>query len=261
MIESFFQSLNSSDTEYLLISGQATVLYGAATFSEDIDLWVNPTAANADRFRTALRSCNARYYKLTPPWDVEWLSGGHGFHFLLPGTAGNDVYLDVMGAPPRIPPFAEAASHAQWLETDWGKVRVVGIRELIELKKTQRLEDYPIIGRLAVAWLDQLNRTPSSEDYRWALGQVFTLPELQTLLEKHPAAAAAVPETAPAPLRKYVSLFPGVRSEQVEAEIAAHLQSRIVELQNADRQYWRRIVQELRELRQKGRLMREGAPV
>jgi hypothetical protein len=42
MIKNFFQSLEAGGVEYLLISGQATVLYGAATFSEDIDLWVNP---------------------------------------------------------------------------------------------------------------------------------------------------------------------------------------------------------------------------
>ena len=41
MIVDFFQNLDARRLEYLLISGQATVLYGAATFSEDIDLWVN----------------------------------------------------------------------------------------------------------------------------------------------------------------------------------------------------------------------------
>ena len=47
MIASFFQNLDARHVEYLLISGQATVLYGAATFSEDIDLWVNkPTIGN-----------------------------------------------------------------------------------------------------------------------------------------------------------------------------------------------------------------------
>ena len=34
MIANFFQSLDRNGGEYLLISGQATVLYGAATFSE-----------------------------------------------------------------------------------------------------------------------------------------------------------------------------------------------------------------------------------
>lgn len=38
MIESFFRSLELRGVDYLLSSRQATVLYGAATFSEDIDL-------------------------------------------------------------------------------------------------------------------------------------------------------------------------------------------------------------------------------
>ena len=61
MIANFFQSLNRNGVEYLLISGQATVLYGAATFSEDIDLWVNPTAENSDRFIATLRQNQAHY--------------------------------------------------------------------------------------------------------------------------------------------------------------------------------------------------------
>ena len=55
MIANFFQSLSRHGVEYLLISSQATVLYGAATFSEDIDLWLNPTEDNCSRFLAALR--------------------------------------------------------------------------------------------------------------------------------------------------------------------------------------------------------------
>ena len=73
MIANFFQSLERNGVEYLLISGQAAVLYGAATFSEDIDLWINPTGENRGRFLLALRDCRARYYKLTPPLTVEHL--------------------------------------------------------------------------------------------------------------------------------------------------------------------------------------------
>ena len=98
MIANFFQSLDRHRVEYLLISGQATVLYGAATFSEDIDLWINPTEANGNRFLPALHECCARFYKLTPPPTVENLRRGHGFHFILPG----EVFLDVMGRPPRV---------------------------------------------------------------------------------------------------------------------------------------------------------------
>ena len=83
MIANFFRSLEAGGVEYLLISGQAAVLYGAAVFSEDIDLWVNPTEENLSKFLAALRRCHARYYKLTPPITVENASQGHGFHFVL----------------------------------------------------------------------------------------------------------------------------------------------------------------------------------
>lgn len=85
MIANFFQSLKNHQAQYLLISGQAAVLYGAATFSEDVDLWINPDAENRRKFLAGLRDCHARYYKLTPPFTVENLQLGHGFHFLLPG--------------------------------------------------------------------------------------------------------------------------------------------------------------------------------
>jgi hypothetical protein len=84
MITSFFQSLERHGVESLLISGQASVLYGAATFSEDIDLWIRPTVDNCGRFLTVLRACHARYYKLTPPLETDYLLRGHGFHFVLP---------------------------------------------------------------------------------------------------------------------------------------------------------------------------------
>ena len=59
MIANFFQSLNEGAVDYLHISGQATVLYGAATFSEDIDLWIEPAPENCERFLAALRSSGA----------------------------------------------------------------------------------------------------------------------------------------------------------------------------------------------------------
>ena len=70
MIANFFRSLNQHRVEYLLISGQATVLYGAATFSEDIDLWLHPTEDNCSRFLAALRDCGVRYYTLTARVNV-----------------------------------------------------------------------------------------------------------------------------------------------------------------------------------------------
>ena len=67
MIKSFFHNLNFHKVKYILISGQAAVLYGAATFSEDIDIWVAPEIENWRNFLKILRKSGAKIYKLTPP--------------------------------------------------------------------------------------------------------------------------------------------------------------------------------------------------
>src|SRR5688572_23039590 len=138
MIASFFQCLERYGVRYLLISGQATILYGAATFSEDVDIWVEPDENNIQRFVQALRSSRARYYKLTPALDVVPFLRGHGFYFVVPDAAsGLALYLDVMGQPPRVGSFFEASKRARDFETDFGKLPTVGIKELVEIKKTQ----------------------------------------------------------------------------------------------------------------------------
>ena len=62
-----FRAFERVGLDYLLISGQASVLYGAAMFSEDIDLWIRPTVPNARKLLKALAEQRARVHRLTPP--------------------------------------------------------------------------------------------------------------------------------------------------------------------------------------------------
>ncbi len=262
MIANFFQSLERSGVEYLLISGQATVLYGAATFSEDIDLWINPTEENRGRLKVALQNCRACYYKLTPPLTLKNLQLGHGFHFTLPDGDAGEIFLDVMGNPPRAGSFADSLTTACLMETEWGAVRTIGIRPLVELKKTQRLEDYPIISKLALAWFDQPECAKGSGDFLWALQNIFTLPELTMFFTEHPATV----DIAIAHFNQEVGqfgrqLFAGEVAESTERQVTDFFQSRISELQLADRRYWRAIIRDLKELRSAGKLMPEGEKV
>ena len=80
---------------------QASVLYGAATFSEDVDVWIRPSVANARRLLLALAAGRGRVYKLTPPMTLRNQRFGHGFHFTLP-RGSDTLYLDVMAVPPRV---------------------------------------------------------------------------------------------------------------------------------------------------------------
>ena len=261
MIANFFQGLDRNGVEYLLISGQATVLYGAATFSEDIDLWINPTETNRVRFLSALQEAQARYYKLTPPFTIEYLQQGHGFHFTLPGGNADEIFLDVMGKPPRTgSSFGSASATVRRMETEWGTIPTIGLQPLVELKKTQRLEDYPVISKLALAWFDQPECAGAAADFLWALQNIFTLSELAIFFTEHPAAVSIATDVSNPDVGEFgrQSLAGNEVSESIERRVGELFQSRMAELQLADRQYWRGIIQQLKELRTAGRLMREG---
>jgi hypothetical protein len=263
MIANFFRSLEQHRVEYLLISGQATVLYGAATFSEDIDLWINPAAENNSRLIATLRECCARYYKLTPPLIQAHLARGHGFHFVLPSEAGPETFVDIMGQPPRVGPFTANSHTARLMQTDWGPIRTVGLKELVEIKKTQRIEDYPIIGNLVLAWFRDPVCSRNAEDFQWAMDHIFTVATLREFFEEQPEAVHHVAKPRTPALRTFAEEVVASREvpEEIEHAIAGAMQERMMLLQQRDRRYWREIIAELRQFRAQGVLMREGDPV
>lgn len=284
MIANFFQSLERERVQYLLISGQAAVLYGAAVFSEDIDLWVEPSEANLRAFTDTLHSLGACYYKLTPPLRSEFAQRGHGFHFILPGEELN--YLDVMGVPPRVGTFDSASARASRMETDWGTLAVIGIPDLIELKKTQRLEDYPVIGRLTLefvrkpeVWSRQFDqwfarsgldagahdnvRLRGRQLLDWALEHVFTLESFSELLAEPGLAWSAYDGRFAEEARSWRAELssPAGLSERTGREVTERMQRRVAELQAQDREYWKPVIRELKHLREKGRLVPVDSPV
>ena len=149
------------------------------------------------------------------------------------------------------------------METEWGVIHTIGIKPLVELKKTQRLEDYPIISKLALAWFDQPECGKTDADLVWALQNIFTLPELAMLFTEHPAAVDVAVGKIDGEFGEFGRqlLAGGEVAESVERRVGERLQSRIAEWQLADRQYWRDIIRGLRELRAAGKLMPEGEDV
>ena len=176
MIKKFFQDLNSEGVLYLLISGQAAVLYGAATFSEDIDIWVNPTPQDWNKLLKVIKKIKGRVYKLTPPLRMDLIRKGHGYHFQFQQSKKNlGWFLDVMGKVPRVDDFIRAFKKAVYYQTEWGKIPVVGIRDLVEIKKTRRLEDYPVISNLVKIEYSNLYPSISFQDWEWILKNTFEI--------------------------------------------------------------------------------------
>ena len=229
-----FRSFERARLDYLLISGQASILYGAATFSEDVDLWIRPTPSNARRLLAALAARRARVYKLTPPLSRRNLAAGHGFHFLVPSRPA-PIYLDIMGRPPRVGPFAAARKRARVLRTAWGDVPVVSIPDLIALKRTQRIADYEVISGLARIAVSGVAR-PTRTLLAWAARNSYRAEERAGFLRA---------------LGRTVALEPLRRG--IAREIAS--------LQARDAAYWRRIIRDLRRLRHRGGLLPDGIPV
>lgn len=246
-MQNLFRRFEKCAVEYLLISGQASVIYGAATFSEDVDIWIRPTAQNIQRLTSALKLCRARVYKLTPPLDLRFFLYGHGFHFTIPSNS-SEIYLDVMGKPPRTSSFSRALKRSKKIATTFGKIPVVSIEDLVEVKKTDRLADYDIISNLVRIRVEQEPK-PSSRLLYWALGNTFRTSDLIWLLNTFTVKKL--------PKRKAVQLAKSANLDSCEIAIAAE----ITKLRQANIKYWRPVLNKLKQLRSDGRLLKEGTPV
>lgn len=233
-MRNLFRSFDRFGVEYLLISGQASILYGAATFSEDIDLWINPTQANLNNLIRSLAACRARFYKLTPPLTLRYVRRGHGFHFTLPARP-DPVYLDIMGRPPRVGSFTASRKRAQVMKTGWGMLPVVSIEDLIALKKTRRLYDYEVISNLVQIRLARSDH-PSRPLLEWALRESFRAEDRVEFAER---------------LGRTLD----------DSDVRRQVVRDIPKWQERDVAYWRPIVRELRDLRGRGLLLPQGSPI
>ena len=260
MIKKFFQSLNKKKVSYLLISGQATVLYGAATFSEDIDIWVEPHRANWERFLKVVRELGGKIYKLTPPFTMDFILRGHGFHFQFSSRKGGEStwFLDVMGVVPRVSSFSKALNNANIYTTDWGVIPVIGLRELVEIKKTRRLEDYAVISNLVKIERERLKPYPSQEDWKWILSNSFNVEDIIEFLRTSRLSIKVAKQLK----RKAVTFcLKAIESQSDELILQASRQIalEIEECRQKDRLYWQPIIEELRVLKRKGRFLKEGS--
>ncbi len=51
----FVQSLNDNEVRYLIVGGYAVAMHGHPRYTKDLDVWIDPTKANAERMMRALR--------------------------------------------------------------------------------------------------------------------------------------------------------------------------------------------------------------
>jgi hypothetical protein len=224
----------------LLMGGQACVFYGAAEFSRDTDLAILSSPDNLDCFRAALADLEAECIAV-PPFQAEYLLRGHALRFRChhPDAAG--MRIDVMSIMRGVAPFDVLWARRTTIRaTDGDEYDLLSLADLVQAKKTQRDEDWPMLRRLVEADYLQ-NRSHSTPDHlEFWLRELRTPVLLIELAVRHPdLAAAAVPRR---PLLAFaVAENPSAVEKALAAEEAAE--------REVDRVYWQPLRAELEALR------------
>jgi hypothetical protein len=84
----FLALLNQQEVEYLIVGGYAVAFHGHPRYTGDIDIWVNPTKANAGKL---IRAIEAFGFEVEPLKQVDFENETVAFHL------GNPpVRIDIM---------------------------------------------------------------------------------------------------------------------------------------------------------------------
>lgn len=174
--------LEKRKVKALLIGGQATIIYGAAEFSRDIDFAVLLNDKNLQNIKFALKDLKAKqiYY---PPLKKGYLERGHACHFRcgLPELRGFRV--DVIARLRGCDDFNELWKRKKTIKSLYGvKINIIGLQDLVQSKKTQRDKDWLMLKRLVEADILK-NRETSIKKAEWWFRECRT-PELLIELVK-----------------------------------------------------------------------------
>lgn len=130
-----FRALNENAVEYVLVGGVAMNVQGLVRGTDDVDLFVDPTADNVERLRRALRVV----------WDdpeidgirIEDLAGDYAT--VRYGPPGDEVSLDIIARLGETFRFADLA--AETLELSGIPIRVATPATLYRMKRDTLRDD------------------------------------------------------------------------------------------------------------------------
>ena len=171
------REFNAGELRAILSSGQAVVLHRLAIMSKDGDWILREDSAHTRHVLDVLAQRGA-HYRFGAPLDIRWLAGGWSSHFEFRYEALR-VRTDFVTRPPRIVPDRLAA---MWVEFAGAETPFVGVRDLVDLKKTNREKDYAVIGELARMLADPIDQFLASRSAR----------DLMRLAKAHPDLVAGL---------------------------------------------------------------------
>lgn len=179
-------TLKKHCVKYLLIGGQACIIYGAAEFSRDSDLAVLGTPKNLELLKDALAALKAELIYV-PPLEVEYLQRGHACHFRCTAGDVRGLRVDVISKLRGCETFVKLWKRRKIVKPRNGRtIDVIGLRDLVKSKKTQRDKDWLMLKRLVNNDIG-LNKYEQREEHvKWWLQECRDADILSELAEKFP---------------------------------------------------------------------------
>jgi len=233
-------TVKSSSARFLVMGGQACILYGAAEFSRDLDLAIATDPENAKAVARALEELRAEQIYV-PGFDIAALERGHACHFRCHASGAENLRIDLMAKLRGCPDFDELWNRRTTVELpEIGSIDVIALPDLIQAKKTQRDKDWSMIRRLVETHHLQFCNNPNRDQI------IFWFRECRTpslLVEL----ARTYPDDCRGPLGQR-----GLLQAAHEGDFAA-LESVLYQEEQQererDRSYWKPLRAELRQWR------------
>ena len=237
-IQSALATLRLHHVETLLLGGQASILYGGAEFSRDLDLMLAAGAATLPNLERALADLDAELIAV-PLLSAEALDRGHAVHFRCrrPDVAG--LRLDLMTRPPRLEDLDGVWRRRVEIRLEGGSVAVVSLADLIATKRTQRDKDWAIIGALVRADMVRQSDSAAGHEQLW-LRESRDADDLVALATTVRPVAKALEAERPL-------LGAALRGDRAGLEL--ELAQEQIRGKQADRDYWAPLQMELERMR------------
>ena len=125
------RALNAARAKYLVIGGIACILHGYSRTTEDVDILIERTEANAERVLAGLARVG---YGFAREWTAAEL-------LKRPITViGDDPAVDVFTVAWKVK-YEQAAPRASVVQVDGVAIPLISLDDLIETKRTGRLQD------------------------------------------------------------------------------------------------------------------------
>jgi hypothetical protein len=234
--------LNESRVRYLLMGGQACVLYGGAEFSRDTDIVILAEADNLDRLTAALDQLQASRIAV-PPFEMDFLLRGHAVHFRCRHPAALGQRIDVMSVLRGVAPFTDLWQRRTTVEyDDRTLIELLSLPDLVAAKKTQRDKDWPMLRRLVDAHYFAHRDGAQPDQIAFWLRESRSPAILRELVSMYVQIAKSMANERPA-------LVFAIADN--EAGVAAALAREEDAVREADRAYWLPLKAELERLRRR----------